>query len=300
MRAEPSLWHTLAMTRARAQLCNVNGRAHLHVEGRVIDVERRSHGSFTANPMDALARWEPFCTWAERIEPDADDAALDPATLGPCVPQPQQVFGIGLNYRDHALEADLPEPKQPMVFTKFPSCLSGARSPIPLTSDTVDWEIELVVVIGYTAHAVSETHALEHVAGYCIGQDISDRRAQFKDTPPQFSFGKSAPGFGPIGPWLTSRDAIDWASLELTCDVGSTRMQTGHTKNLVFGVPALVAYLSRFCTLLPGDLIFTGTPGGVGSVRKPRLYLKPGDVIRSKITDLGELSNRCEPSALWG
>jgi 2-keto-4-pentenoate hydratase/2-oxohepta-3-ene-1,7-dioic acid hydratase in catechol pathway len=250
--------------------------------------------------MDALDRWEPFCTWAETVQPDLTDPELDPSQLGPCVPRPPQVFAIGLNYRDHAREAEMAEPKQPMVFTKFPSCLTGPRSPVPLTSDTVDWEVELVVVIGHAAHHVLEADALEYVAGYCIGQDVSDRRTQFADVPPQFSYGKSAVGFGPLGPWLVAREAVDWPNLELTCDINGARMQTGQTSNMVFGVPALIAFLSRFCRLLPGDLIFTGTPAGVGSGRKPRLYLKPGDVIRSQITGLGEMVNTCERSVASG
>jgi 2,4-diketo-3-deoxy-L-fuconate hydrolase len=286
--------------RARIEFCNVSGRSSLHFEGRVVDVERRSHGTFSSDPMDALSRWELFYTWAEAIRPDSTDPELVAGLLGPCVPRPQQVFAIGLNYRDHAREAGLPEPSRPMVFTKFPSCLSGARSPVPLTGDSVDWEIELVVVMGHRARAVAEADALEYVAGFCVGQDVSDRRMQFSDTPPQFSLGKSAEGFGPIGPWVVSRHGIDWANLELLCDVNGQRMQHGHTRDLVFGVPALIADLSRFCTLLPGDLIFTGTPAGVGSVRKPRLYLKPGDLVRSEITGLGVLENRCAASALWG
>ncbi|HKU42360.1 MAG TPA: fumarylacetoacetate hydrolase family protein [Polyangiales bacterium] len=286
--------------RARIEFCNVGGRSSLHIEGRVLDVERRSHGSFSSDPMDALARWEQFHTWAEALRPDPTDPELDRAQLGPCVPRPNQVFGIGLNYRDHAKEAGLPEPKQPMVFTKFPSCLAGAQATIPLTSDTVDWEVELVVVMGHSTHAVSERDALEHVAGFCIGQDVSDRRLQFADQPPQFSLGKSARNFGPIGPWLVSRHAVNWAELDLVCDVNGERMQNGHSRDMVFGVPALIAYISRFVTLLPGDLIFTGTPAGVGSTRNPRRYLKPGDLVRSEITGLGTLENRCDRSALWG
>jgi 2,4-diketo-3-deoxy-L-fuconate hydrolase len=277
------------MERSRIELCNVAGRSSLHVEGRTVDVERRSHGQFSRDAMDAIERWEEFSTWAERQRPDPTDAVLDFDQLGPCVPRPRQVFGIGLNYRDHAREAKLPEPKQPMVFTKFPSCLSGARSAIPLTSESVDWEVELVVVMGRLAQRVPEANALEYVAGYCVGQDVSDRRRQMADTPPQFSLGKSAQGFGPIGPCLVSDPALDPSALELQCDVNGTRMQTGHTRELIFGVPALIAYLSRLCTLLPGDLIFTGTPAGVGSARNPRQYLKPGDVVRSEITGLGEL-----------
>jgi 2-keto-4-pentenoate hydratase/2-oxohepta-3-ene-1,7-dioic acid hydratase in catechol pathway len=288
------------VARARIELCNVEGRSSLHVEGRILDVERRSHGLFSSDPMDALARWEQFRTWVETVQPDPTDPALDPARLGACVPRPPQIFAIGLNYRDHAREAEMAEPKQPMVFTKFPSCVTGPRSNVPLTSDTVDWEVELVVVIGHVTHQVSEAEALDHVAGYCIGQDVSDRRMQFADVPPQFSYAKSAVGFGPIGPWLVAREAIDWSNLELVCEINGTRMQNGHTREMVFGVPRLIAHLSRYCTLLPGDLIFTGTPAGVGSGRKPRQYLQPNDVIRSKITGLGEMENRCERSKIWG
>lgn len=285
------------MAQARVELCNVDGRASLHVEGRVIDVERRSQARFSSDIMAVLEHWDAFVAWAAGARPEAEDAALQRASLGPCVPRPRQVFGIGLNYRDHAKEANLPEPKKPMVFTKFPSCVSGAEASIALTSDSVDWEVELVVVIGRRAHAVPEADALSCVAGYCVGQDISDRRQQFSDVPPQFSLGKSAPGFGPIGPWLVARDAVDASQLELFCDINGQRMQSGNTRDMVFGVAPLIAYLSARCMLLPGDLIFTGTPAGVGSVRNPRVYLKPGDVIRSEITGLGTLENRCERSA---
>lgn len=284
---------------ARIELCNVEGRAGLHVAGRVVDVERRSQGQFSSDVMALLGRWEAFSAWASTVGAQPDDPALQRAQLGPCVPAPRQVFGIGLNYRDHAREANLLEPKKPMVFTKFPSCVSGAEADVALTSDAVDWEIELVVVIGQRAEAVSEQDALRYVAGYTVGQDISDRRLQFSDTPPQFSLGKSAPGFGPVGPWLVADDTLDPKAFELRCDVNGQRMQTGSTRDMVFGVPELIAYLSARCALLPGDLIFTGTPAGVGSVRNPRVYLKPGDVIRSEIVGLGVLENRCTRSPLW-
>lgn len=278
----------------RLELCNLEGRCSLHIDGRVLDVERRSQGVFSCDVMDALARWEEFRTWAQAQKPQAGDAELQRSSLGPCVPRPRQVFGIGLNFRDHAREANLPEPKKPMVFTKFPSCLSGAHAVVPLTSDTVDWEVELVVVIGRQAQAVPLPQALEYVAGYCVGQDISDRRLQMSDVPPQFSLGKSAPGFGPIGPWLVADEAIEPSQLDMFCDVNGQRMQAGNTRDMVFGVAELIAYLSAHCTLLPGDLIFTGTPAGVGSTRNPRLYLKPGDVVRSEIAGLGVLENNCE------
>jgi 2-keto-4-pentenoate hydratase/2-oxohepta-3-ene-1,7-dioic acid hydratase in catechol pathway len=210
------------------------------------------------------------------------------------VPRPGAVFAIGLNYRDHAAEAKLELPKAPMVFTKFPSCLAGPAADVPLSSNRVDFEAELVVVIGRAAQDVPEARALAHVAGYCVGQDVTDRRLQFSDKPPQFSIGKSLAGFGPLGPWLTSLDELrDPLDLAITCRVDGETVQQSRTSEMVFGVPALVAWLSRHCALAPGDLIFTGTPAGVGSVRQPPRYLAPGQLIETEIEGLGRLANRC-------
>jgi 2-keto-4-pentenoate hydratase/2-oxohepta-3-ene-1,7-dioic acid hydratase in catechol pathway len=244
--------------------------------------------------MEVLDRWEAFSEWAREQEARKQDPELDPVSLGPCVPRPRQVFAIGLNYRDHAAEAGLDIPETPMVFTKFPSCLAGPYAEIVLSSDRVDWEVELVVVMGRRAYHLTPDQTLEHVAGYCVGQDISDRRLQFSDRPAQFSLGKSARGYGPIGPEVVSLDALeDPGGLALSCEVGGERMQEGHTRDMIFSVPELVAYLSRYCVLEPGDLIFTGTPSGVGSLRTPRRYLAAGDIITSEIEGLGGLVNRC-------
>ena len=274
------------------RLANAKGRGVLVVDGGAADVERASDGRFRADPMDAIARWDEFRSWAEGVR--QADSALDETTLDPCVPRPQKVFGIGLNYRDHAEEAGIEIPKQPLVFAKFPSCLVGPRADVVLSSNRVDWEVELVVVIGRRARHLSESKALDAVAGYAVGQDISDRRVQFRDSPPQFSLGKSFDSFGPIGPALVSLDAFaDPNDLALTCDVDAERMQQSRTSQLIFSVPELVAHLSSVCTLEPGDLIFTGTPAGVGSVRTPRRYLEPGEEITSWIEGVGTLRNRC-------
>ncbi len=277
----------------RVELCNVDGRASLACEGRVIDIEARSGGNFSSDPMSVLGRWDDLCDWAQVQRPHESDALIDPARLGPCVPRPRQLFAIGLNYRDHANEAGLQIPEQPMVFTKFPSCLAGPRTTIALGSESVDFEIELVVVIGCKAHGVSEAHALEHVAGYCVGQDISDRKLQFASVPPQFSLAKSCPAYGPLGPTLVASRHVEPSAVALHCDVNGTRMQSGKSSDMIFPVPTIIEYLSRHCELFPGDVIFTGTPSGVGSMRKPRQYLKPGDLIRSEIPGLGVLENRC-------
>ncbi|HKA13395.1 MAG TPA: fumarylacetoacetate hydrolase family protein [Myxococcota bacterium] len=278
------------------RLVNARGRSGLCVDKRIVDVERASGGRFGADPMQALARWEEFRGWAEGVRAGAGDAPLDEPALGPVAPRPAKVFGIGLNYRTHAAESNMEIPKQPLVFTKFPNCLAGPRADVALTSERVDYEVELVAVIGRRGRRIDEARALEHVAGYCVGQDISDRALQFADKPPQFSMGKSADSFGPIGPALVSLDAFaDPDDLPLWCEIGGERLQEDRTRNLIFPVGELVSYLSRFCTLEPGDLIFTGTPAGVGSTRQPRRYLAPGDVIESAIEGIGELRNRCVP-----
>lgn len=276
------------------RLANADGRAVLVIGDRIADVEQASGGRFGADPMAALAQWDGFAEWAAGVGAGAATGALDETRLGPPVPRPTKVFAIGLNYKSHAEEGGLPLPAKPMVFTKFPSCLVGPRADVKLSSDFVDWEVELVVVIGRRCKAVSEAQALDVVAGYTVGQDISDRKLQFSDQPPQFSMGKSVDTFGPLGPAVVSLDAVgDPNDLELTCDVAGERMQSARSSDMVFGVQPLVAYLSLLCTLEPGDIIFTGTPAGVGSVRQPRRYLKAGEEIVSTIENLGTLRNRC-------
>ncbi len=282
------------------RLANATGRATLVATDRLVDVERESGGRFSPDPMLALRDWPALVEWA-RGRRDLDGGAEPPAflaeisaDLGPPIPRPAKVFGIGMNYRAHAQEAGLEIPSAPVVFTKFPSCLVGPRADVELSSAYVDWEVELVAVIGRGGRRIAAERALDHVAGYCVGQDVSDRRLQFADKPPQFSMGKSLDTFGPIGPALVSLDAFpDPNDVGLTCDVGDERMQDARTSDLIFGVAELVAFLSRFCTLEPGDLIFTGTPSGVGSTRTPRRYLRPGEEIVSTIEHVGVLVNRC-------
>ncbi len=282
------------------RLGSVGGRACLLLgEGEgaeIADLERASRGRLPADPRAAVARFAEVRELAERGV--AGDALLDPAKLGAPVPEPRQVFGIGLNYRDHAEEGGREPPSFPLVFTKFPSCLAGPRSDVPLPSDRADWEVELVVVVGRGGHRIPAERALEHVAGCCVGQDISERRVQFRGRPPQFSLGKSFPGFGPCGPGITFLPDLP-ASLDLAirCRIGGELVQDGRTGEMIFGVPELVEAISSACRLEAGDLIFTGTPAGVGSLRKPPRYLAPGDVIESEIEGLGRLVNRCVAAA---
>jgi 2,4-didehydro-3-deoxy-L-rhamnonate hydrolase len=276
------------------RLVNFEGRLGFDVVGRFVDLEQASQGRIAPDPMAAFSAWPEIRRIAsEQTVGDAGRLIL-PERLGPPVPRPSQVFAIGLNYRDHAEEAGLPIPAQPMVFTKFPSCLAGPCADVPLTSDRVDWEVEQVVVIGRETHRVRAANAWECVAGFCVGQDVSDRALQFADKPPQFSLGKSAPCFGPLGPALVSLDEVaDRDDMKLRCWIDGECVQDSSTKNLIFPVPDLIVHLSRYCVLRPGDLIFTGTPAGVGSVRNPRRYLQAGETIESEIEGIGRLRNRC-------
>jgi len=276
------------------RLANAKGRASLLVDDALIDIERASDGQFSADPMRVLDDWNAFANWASGTGKGAATGTVNETDLGPPVSRPAKVFAIGLNYKTHAQEGGLPLPSRPMVFTKFPNCLVGPRADVVLSSGYVDWEVELVVVLGRRAHKIAEAQVFDYVAGYCVGQDISDRRLQFADQPPQFSMGKSVDTFGPTGPAVVSIDAFaDPNDLQLTCDVAGERMQDARSSDMVFSVPELVAYLSKFCTLEPGDIIFTGTPAGVGSVRNPRRYLQPGEEIVSTIEGIGTMQNRC-------
>jgi 2-keto-4-pentenoate hydratase/2-oxohepta-3-ene-1,7-dioic acid hydratase in catechol pathway len=225
--------------------------------------------------------------------------ALDLATLplvegtpriGAPVGVVPKFLGIGLNYRDHAAETGQPIPEVPIVFAKASSCVSGPYDPIlqPKGFDRMDFEVELAVVIGTRAKTVSEADALDYVAGYCICDDVSERSLQ-KGGPGEWIKAKSHDSFGPLGPWLVTTDEIpDPQTLDLALDLNGTRMQTGNTSTMIFTVAALVRYISTYMTLVPGDVITTGTPPGVGMARNPRVFLKPGDELRLTVSGLGE------------
>lgn len=283
---------------------NVAGRAVL-VEGSgpadatVVDIAAASGGRFGPDPSALLDRWESFSTWARTGEGTRAPApAPDSANWGPPVTAPRQVFGIGLNYRDHAAESNLAEPTSPVVFTKFASCLAGPGDRVVLPAGgTVDWEAELVVAIGARCERVPEDRAWSRVAGLMIGQDLSERTLQLAGPAPQFSLGKSFPGFGPIGPVLVTPDELaDPDDIELGCalegDGASPEiLQKGRTSDLIFPVAELIARLSAILPLLPGDLIFTGTPAGVGAGRKPPRFLAPGQTLVTWAEGIGELRN---------
>lgn len=276
------------------RIANLAGRLAIVTGDTAVDVEKASDGRFGSAVHDIYDTWDTFVDWARTatLPPGDPFAATD---LGCPSPSPRQIFAIGLNYSDHAAESGYAAPTgEPPVFTKYASCLTGPVSDVVLPAGGhTDWEVELVVVIGRHAHRVAEADAFDHVAGYSVGQDLSERRLQSAATPPQFSLGKSLPGFGPVGPWLVTLDELsDPNDLALACSIDGEQMQSGRTGNLIFSVPALVAKLSATVPLSPGDLIFTGTPSGVGLGRTPQRWLAAGEVLVSRIEGIGELRQR--------
>ena len=246
---------------------------------------------------------------------DIDGAALAPVTLsglrkldtkrlpavkgrprlGPCIATPSKFVAIGLNYIDHAKETGSPIPEHPIVFFKSQTSIVGANDSImlPLDSSKVDWEVELGVVIGRTARYVAEKDALRYVAGYCVVNDVSEREFQMHRSAAQWTKGKGCDTFGPIGPWLVTSDEIrDPQNLDMWLDVNGERRQRGNTRTMIFNVAQLVADVSRYMTLLPGDLITTGTPPGVAMGMKPPQWLQAGDVVTLGIAGLGEQRQR--------
>ncbi|HWD05907.1 MAG TPA: fumarylacetoacetate hydrolase family protein [Amycolatopsis sp.] len=259
-----------------------------------LDVERASAGRFGCDPQAIYDRWDEFTSWAAGA--DLSDARpFRSVDLRAPVPAPRQVLAIGLNYAQHAAEAGVAVPDAPTVmFTKWSSCLTGPVTEVELPEQGhTDWEVELVVVIGRRAFRISPEDAWEHVAGLTVGQDLSERILQSAGPSPQFSLGKSLPGFGPTGPWLVTPDEFDDRDdLELGCSINGEQMQKGRTRDLIFSVPAMIATLSERLPLLPGDLLFTGTPAGVGLGRTPQRWLAPGDELVSYVTGIGELRQR--------
>lgn len=273
----------------------VDGRLVVVIDGTVVDVARASGGRFGPDPHAAFEEWDRFAEWALALAPGAE--ALEETALGPPAPSPRQVFAIGLNYRGHVRETGHTVPEVPPTFTKFPSCLTGPRADVALPSTAVDWEVELVAVIGRRAEHVREADAWAHVAGLTVGQDLSERRLQRLGPVPQFSLAKSFPGFGPLGPVLVTPDELaDRDDVEIGCSIGGESLQKARTSELIFSVPELVARLSAVCPLLPGDVIFTGTPDGIGAARDPRRFLVPGEVLVSYAVGIGELRNRMVPA----
>jgi 2,4-didehydro-3-deoxy-L-rhamnonate hydrolase len=272
------------------RLANVQGRAALVLDGRLVDVERASGGRLSADPMALIPSLEAL----RGLEATDDAPPLADERLGPPVPRPRKILAIGLNYRSHAEESGLTPPDEPVVFAKLPSALVGASDDIvvPAGRVRVDWEAELVVVIGRRGRHIPEDQAWAHVAGVTCGQDISDREEQFRALR-QFTMAKSFDTYAPIGPVLVTPDELDNRDdLAVRCRIDGEEVQSSSTRDFIFTVPELIAWISHVCTLEPGDLIFTGTPGGVGDSRTPPRYLAPGNVVETEIEGVGLMRNR--------
>ena len=268
-----------------------SGRAIFIKDDKYYDVNTISNGDISSNSVEALSDTEKLSQLYINLsdyEPcgDIGDINLDPPII------PTNVFAVGLNYKKHAEESNLEIPPFPMIFTKHSTCISGPKSDICMKSDMVDYEAELVFVIGKGGKDISKEDAWQHVAGLCVGQDISDRPVQFHATPPQFNLGKSFDTFGPIGPYLVSTDLFDnKESLKLQCWVNDELRQETLTNDLIFDIPYLISYISEFITLNTGDVIFTGTPEGVGATQGK--FLKDGDILKTTIEGIGTLENKC-------
>lgn len=260
-----------------------------------VDVETASGGLFGPTAREVYDRWDEFVEWFGVAKPDlAGGGDVVPAELGPPSPEPRQVFGIGLNYQDHADEAGLDYPEVPPTFTKWVGSFAGPEDGLRLPTATVDWEAELVAVVGRRADHVSADDAWRYVAGLTVGQDFSERVLQLAGPAPQFSLGKSFVGFSPQGPWVTSIDELpDPDDLAIECRINGEIVQKSSTARLIFSVPQIIAHLSSVLPLFPGDVIFTGTPAGVGGTRKPPRFLADGDVVETSIAGLGRIRQTC-------
>jgi len=277
------------------RLANHSGRATIVVDGRAIDVEQASGGRLGNDPMMMcdLANHTALREMASSVDP-ADWPAVDESMLGAPVPRPPKGFGVALNYRQHAIESGRELPTEPHLFGKTENCVCGPFDTIvvPAGRKEIDYEAELVIVFGRTCKGATRDDAWSYLAGVTCGQDISDRGEQFRPPVKQFTIAKTYDTFGPIGPYLVTADELaDCDALELQGRVSGEVMQHSNTSDLIFDVPALVVWLSRFITFRPGDLLWTGTPGGVGEARNPQRFLRDGDVVETEIEGIGCMRN---------
>jgi 2-keto-4-pentenoate hydratase/2-oxohepta-3-ene-1,7-dioic acid hydratase in catechol pathway len=279
------------------RLANIDNRAALVIEQdgaeKSLDLARASDGRWGPDLGDVFRNWSDVVAWASEVDVPAEQLVpVDRARLGAPSPAPRQVFALGLNYRAHAAESGFAAPTElPPVFTKYVSSFSGPDTEVVLPpGSNVDWEIELVAIVGREARDVAEDDAWSYVAGLTAGQDLSERLTQMRGPAPQFGLGKSYPGFSPQGPWLVTPDEFaNPDDLELGCAIDGVEVQKGQTSDLIFGIARMIAALSENVTLYPGDVIFTGTPSGVGMGREPQRYLRAGERLDSWIAGIGEL-----------
>ena len=274
------------------KLANVNGKSSLIYGESYYDINTISQGKISSDPSEVLDSLNDLHELSSNINNFEPTGLIENSLLGAPITNSRNCFAVGLNYKAHAEESGMEIPPFPMVFTKHTSCIVGPFNEIQMRSDIVDYEAELVVVIGKKGKNITKDNAWEHVAGLTVGQDISDRAVQFHATPPQFNLGKSFDTFGPIGPFLVSPDLVtNKDSVQIECYVNDELRQESSTDDLIFTVPDIISYISEFLTLTPGDLIFTGTPSGVGATQGK--LLKHGDIVTTSINEIGTIINKC-------
>jgi 2,4-didehydro-3-deoxy-L-rhamnonate hydrolase len=281
------------------RFCNADGRSAVLVGDELFDLSSASGGALSADPTQLVStQWEEAVAFAAAGSYDGGRPAAGVA-LGSPVPRPGSIFGIGLNYRDHAEEAGLDAPDFPTVFAKFPASVAGPCDDVVLPAgvEQADWEAEVAVVIGREGRDVAVADGWDHVAGVMAAQDVSDRELQLRPGV-QFSLGKSRDSFCPLGPVLVAATVIeDRDALPIRCRVNGELVQDSCTDQLIFSVPELVSLLSSVLTLRPGDVILTGTPSGVGIARKPPRHLADGDVLETEVAGVGRMRNVCRAAA---
>ena len=274
------------------KLGTVGGKAVLIKDDHYFDVASLSNGAISSDSVEALKFQSELSELYDTLSGENATGNLSEIELGNPVPKSPNCYAVGLNYRKHAEESGMDIPEVPMIFTKHTSCFVGPKANVEMRSDYVDWEVELVVVIGKEGKNISKENALEHVAGLCVGQDISDRPTQFATTPAMFNLGKSFDTYGPMGPALVSLDLLEnCENLDIECKLNGEIVQKSNTSDLIFNVSSIISYLSEIVSLNIGDTIWTGTPSGVGIASGK--FLKDGDVLTSSIEGLGSMENKC-------
>lgn len=278
------------------RLANISDRlTFINRNSEIIDVSQETGGRFSPRIQECYERWEELVVVAATLHGATGKplAQVAPEEFGNPAPQPRQVFAIGLNYAAHAAEASLAVPEELTVFTKFVTSLAAPYGTITLPPGSVDWEVELVAIIGRGGQHIPPESAWSRVAGITVGQDLSERTMQAAGPAPQYSLAKSFPGFGPVGPLLATPDEFDDPdNIDLGCAINGEEVQKGSTADMVFPVSEIISRLSKVTPLLPGDVIFTGTPPGVGVGRVPQRFLAPGDELVTYMRGVGEMRHR--------
>ena len=271
---------------------NINDRSALVQGEAFFDLATITNGAVSSDPMKAIQNSDLLHHYTTQLDDYESSGLIAEVNVCAPIPRPRNSFGVGLNYQLHVEEAASKTPNTPMVFTKFPSCISGPTDDVIMRSDECDYEGELLVVIGKDGKNIAKKEAWSHILGLSVGQDFSDRGVQYKDQPAQFNLGKSFDTFGPTGPHLVSTDSFaDPSDLEIVTTVNGDVRQRDRTSNMIFDIPTLVSYISSITALAVGDIIFSGTPEGVGF--RNGSFLKDGDIVETTIEGIGTMRNRC-------